>query len=146
MGLTWANQQQDLAVTMSVLGHRQFIVVQYLAGLDPNPYAQAAPEPDGTWYCEVVSAHYLPGEVWPLDERHLLSREWEAPERAGENWACAVGTSDEAAARLIDALARGRVCGNPTLLACEIGRWPSDPDGGEDASPWYPEGPLALAA
>ena len=140
------DQQQDLAVTMSVLGHRQFVVVQYLTGPDPNPYAKAAPEPDGTWYCEVVSEHFLPLDQWPLDEQHLQSCGWEAPERPGENWACAVATSDEAAARLIDALARGRACGDPGMLACEIGRWPSDPDGGEDAHPWYPQGRLALAA
>lgn len=145
MQITWAEQQKDLALAMAAIGHRQFVVVQYEIGLDPNPYAQAAPEPDGTWYCEVVSTHFLPEHLWPIDQYYLWQHDWEVPEVPGENWAREARNSDEAAGLLIKALSRGRLCLDPSKLSCEVGRWHDGPDGGGEPLP-LPFEPILLAA
>ena len=143
--MSWSDQRKDLSTAMAAMGHRQFVVVQYVVGLDPNPYAQAAPELDGTWYCEVVSTHFLPEEVWPIDQYYLWQHDWEAPEAPGENWARSARSSDEAAALLISAISRGRLCLDPTRLVCEVGRWSDGPDGGGEPLP-FPVEPYLLAA
>ena len=69
----WNGLVHDLAIDLAGLQERQFVVVEYNAGIDPNPYAQARPESDGGWYCEVVSAHFLPEEIWTMDAGFLAS-------------------------------------------------------------------------
>ena len=72
----WGDLVHDLAIDLARLQHRQFVVVEYNTGIDPNPYAQACPEPGG-WYCEVMSAHFLPEEIWTLDAGFLTVDGWQ---------------------------------------------------------------------
>jgi len=154
MQTTWLEKQDLLVQGMTGMAPRQFVVVQYDVGLDPNPYAQAAPEPDASWYCEVVSAHFLPQASWPIDYYYLWQHDWEAPDRAGENWARSADSAEEAAALLVNALTHGRLCRDASRMVYEIGRWSDGPGGGEPhpfpedptTGELFPAGPFLLAA
>jgi hypothetical protein len=125
--------------------HRQFVIVDVATPADPSPYAQAAPEPAGDWYCEVVSASYLPDAVWPIREDSLLLLGWQAPDDRSANWSREAVDAQQAAEFLVDGLRLGRSCGDPGRYSWDIGRFPPPPDGGEPEPSW-PRGPFGLAA
>ena len=79
MEIGWQVLAADLTVDVNALQVRQFVVLEFLAGTAPNPYAQVAREVDGRWYCEVVSCTYLPSDVWPLDPLALMVAGWIPP-------------------------------------------------------------------
>ena len=74
MDIGWEDLIHDLTLDLGQLEYQQFVIVEYCTGLDPNPYAQAAPDAAGDWYCELVSSHYLPESAWPIDEFFLVCR------------------------------------------------------------------------
>ena len=59
MGTEWDDLVHDLALDMAELEYRQFVIIEYNAQVDLNPYAQATPTASGDWMCEVVSEQYL---------------------------------------------------------------------------------------
>jgi hypothetical protein len=142
----WAGLVSALAIDLATLEYRQFVVVEFLAGLEPNPYAQAAPEFGGDWYCEVASEHFLPVTLWPLDGFSLVAGGWEPPERPGENWARDADDAYAAAAVLMDSLRFGRACQDPGAFVWTIGRFPPRPDDDGDRDPIVPRDPFGLAA
>jgi hypothetical protein len=75
----WDGLLDDCTYTIGCLEDREFLIMEVLVGLDPNPYAQVAREGDGSYYCEVVSTHHLPASVWPADEWPLVAAGWESP-------------------------------------------------------------------
>ncbi len=107
----------------------QFLLVEYLTdeGLPVEPYAQAALEPGG-WSCEVVSARYLPGGRWPIDEPALARTGWSGPDERTDNWWRCDVEFGRAAALLVDALWSGRGCTDPDRFAVSTGTFPSPPD------------------
>ena len=106
-----------------------FVLVQHGDG-DRVPYAQGAPGPAG-WYLEVVSAAYLPVEVWPLDEPWLTHAGWLEPDGETLNWWLSRVPADDVAGLLLDGLRHGRGCSDPSLVQVSVGRFPDGPDGGE---------------
>lgn len=48
----WEDVLDDFAYMIGCLDYREFLIMQALVGLDPNPYAQVAREPDGSFYCD----------------------------------------------------------------------------------------------
>lgn len=110
----------------------QFLLLEYLTGdaLPVEPYAQAALDPGG-WYCEIVSAHHLPGHLRRLDELALVRDSWRAPDSGTDNWWQSDVTLNAAARLLVDALWFARDCTDPDLYAISIGTFPSGPRGGE---------------
>jgi hypothetical protein len=147
MAADWNGLVCDLAIDMAALEYREFVIVEFLAGLAPNPYAQATPEFAGDWYCEVASAHFLPAEAWPLDGLALVSSGWEPPERPGENWARDADTAQAAARLLVEGLRFGRRCQDPGAVVWRTDRFPPRPDDGRgERSPTPTVGPYGLAA
>lgn len=146
MGTKWDDLVSDLAIDLAALEYRQFVVVHFLAGLNPNPYAQAAPEFAGDWYCEVASEHFIPAESWPMDELTLIAAGWEPPERPGENWARDADDASTAAALLLESLRFGRGCQDPCAFVWNVGQFPPEPDDDGDREPILPKGPFALVA
>lgn len=140
----WDDLLHDLTLDLAGLGFRQFVVVEFYARIDPDPYAQATPSPDGDWHCEVVSERYLPNAMWPIDELALMSMGWEPPSRPDDNWSHNAPDSAAAAATLVDALRLGRGCGDPLLFDWRTGRFPPPPDDPRDHAS-APPGPFGLA-
>ena len=146
MDIGWEDLVHDLTVDLGGLECQQFVIVEYCAGLDPNPYAQAALEAAGDWYCELVSSHYLPESAWAVDEFFLVAAGWEPPDRPGENWSRHVDSPGRAAAVLVEALRFGRACRDSQVTIWRIGRFPPPPDDGRAHQPVGPRDPLGLAA
>lgn len=86
MSTDWDGLLDDCTYTIGCLEYREFLIMEVLVGLDPNPYAQVARERDGSYYCEVVSTHHLPASVWPADEWPLVAAGWESPVGRQTNW------------------------------------------------------------
>lgn len=125
----WQRTRARLDEVGRSVGWGSFVLVQYGSG-DEVPYAQGAPGPAG-WYVEVVSAAYLPAEMWPLDEEWLRGAGWREPDGETLNWWRPRVTVDEVAGLLLDGLRLGRGCPDPTLVQVSVGRFPDGPDGGE---------------
>lgn len=145
MGTEWDDLVHDLALDMAELEYRQFVILEYNAQVDLNPYAQATPTASGDWMCEVVSEQYLARARWPLDEGALVSRGWSAPPRLEDNWSNSTADPKAAALMLVEALRDGRRCADPRVFTWRIDRFPPPDDDGEDA-PALPRGPFGLAA
>jgi hypothetical protein len=130
----WDDLKDDVGYTIGCLEQREFLIIRYLTATDPTPYAQVAVEPDGTYYCEVVSAHQLPAITWPIAEHTLIANGWEGPAGRQTNWSC---TAQSAAAA---------GCPDPERFVGTIDRWPPPPDNEGDHVPILPKGPFGLAA
>lgn len=131
----WSVLTDELGRTLRRTRPGQFVLVEFVEheGVppwDPWPYAQCMWEPDG-WYCEVVSANFLPAERWPLDELTLRRAGWRAPAGPEDNWSIETLTAELAASAMVEALRRGRDCDDPRRYRWEVGTLPADPDGGE---------------
>jgi hypothetical protein len=135
--------RHEVASDVEVLEPREFLIVEASVGREVEPYAQVAREPDGTWYCEVVSIRYLPAEAWPIDEFFLVTAGWEPPVNSRDNWSLTAQDHQAAASLLIDALRCGRFCTDPYVYSWTTGRFP-DGGGGEEL-PVGPGGPYGLA-
>jgi hypothetical protein len=118
--------------TLEEITPGKFLLLEYLTegDLPVEPYAQAALDPGG-WYCEVVSAHHLPGHRWGLDEVALARSGWRPPDLRTDNWWRADVDLGHAAAFLVDALWIARACTDPDRYAISVGTFPSGPEGGE---------------
>lgn len=135
----------DLAVDVSSLADRWFVIVEYCAGLDPNPYAQVTPMLVGGYWCEVVSGAYLPLHRWPLDGMALRGHEWAPPGDARDNWSRHAKDAGAAARVMVQALRLGRACTDPQAFIWHTGRFPP-PEGREQSPPLHPRDPFGLAA
>jgi hypothetical protein len=144
MNERWSDLQDDFGYTIGCLTPQEFLLMRYLTVTNPAPYAQVAAEPDGSYYCEVVSHHHLTASCWPIDEARLVAAGWEAPVGRQTNWYRYADSADQAAALLIEALRFGRACGDPERFVGTIDRWPPDDDGGRE--PVSPRNPFGLAA
>ncbi len=141
----WEDLRQELRLDIGGLEFRQYAVIEFMAGLDPNPYAQVAREANGDWYCEVVSAHFLPARAWPIDELALVAGGWEPPDDPRANWSIAAATGEQAVDLLVEALRHGRACADPETFTWFTGQFPPPPDDGQ-REPVLPPGPFGLAA
>ena len=144
----WDTLTADVADTLRDVRPGQYVVVEFVEhegvpSWSPWPYAQCAWEPEG-WYCEAVSARFLPADQWPLDELALRRSGWHAPSAATENWSTWSATAGEAAAAMVDALRHSRDCQDPSRYRWEVRTFPTGPDGGEPLPVRRP--PLSLAA
>ena len=143
-----ANATQPLTEVVMALTVGQFVVVDCLVGLAESglPYSQTARTPDG-WYCEVVSAAFLPAHVWPINELALRRMGWNAPypEHPDDNWSTELPLNAAVAELLLDGLRKGRCCPDNTLVRWAVGTFPSGPDGGLPLDADLP-GDLDLAA
>jgi hypothetical protein len=119
---------EELAADVRVLEAGEFVLLQVAVGRDLDPYAQVAREPDGSWYCEIVSARYLPPSSWPLDEFVLVADGWAPPDHARANWSRAAATGEQAAEAVITALRHGRACPDPYAYSWAPGRLPRRAD------------------
>lgn len=146
MSTDWEDLVHDLTLDLGRVKYRQFVIVEYYAGLDPNPYAQAASDAAGDWDCELVSGHYLPASTWPIDESYLVAAGWAPPVRPGENWSRRVDSPTEAATVLAESLRFGRAGFDPQVINWWTARFPPPPDDGRDRRPVVPRGPFGLAA
>lgn len=146
MDTAFPELHDELTADVDTLQWRDYVIVEVDAGLPCNPYAQVAREPDGTWYCEVVADHYLPSDVWPIDEFFLVADGWTPPVDPRDNWSCTVDSAARAATTLIDALRHARACPDPYEYTWTQGRFPPDDDGRGDREPVVPPGPYGLAA
>jgi hypothetical protein len=110
----------------------QFLLLEYLTGddLPVEPYAQAALDPDG-WCCELVSAHYLPGQLWSVHEMTLIRSGWHVPDASSHNYWQTEVAFDDAAQLLVEALWFGRNLTDPDCYAISIGTFPCGRRGGE---------------
>ncbi len=110
----------------------QFLLLEYVTGddLPVEPCAQAALDPEG-WCCEVVSARYLPGQRWPIDDAALAQRGWRAPDAGTNNWWQTQVPLDAAAQLLVDALWFGRCLTDPDRYAIRVGSFPCARRAGE---------------
>jgi hypothetical protein len=99
----------------------QFLLLEYVTDddLPVEPYAQAALDPGG-WCCELVSARYLPGHRWPIEELTLSQSGWHAPDSGTDNWWQTGVALDAAAQLLVEALWFGRHLTDPDRYAI---RW-----------------------
>jgi hypothetical protein len=137
--------RDDFGYTIDCLQHQEFLIMQVISGIDPNPYAQVARETDGSFYCEVVSTHHLPEAMWPMDEWALAADGWRPPVGRQTNWSHIAESSHEAAGLLIDALRHGRTCSDPDAYVGTIDRWPPPPSG-DAPEPVRPKSPFGVAA
>jgi len=108
-----------------------FIVLEYLGGAPgKEPYAQVLRR-GHSLHVEVVSEHFLPTSVWPIDERWLTRSGWRLPpDYVPGNWWLHVQDARSASYAMVAALVRGRLCGNPEAFRWYDGRL-ATPDGGE---------------
>lgn len=132
--------REQLGQRLAALAPGTFVILEFTAATcdDPYPYSQCAREIDG-WYLEVVSAHYLPAEVWPLDELALRRGGWAAPDDRTDNWWRVEPSPEAVAGLLVEALVAGRRCpSSPDAFRIVEGRFGSGgPDGGEPLPlPW----------
>jgi hypothetical protein len=110
----------------------QFLLLEYVTGddLPVEPYAQAALDPAG-WCCELVSAHHMPGQRWPVDDAVLSQRGWHAPDARTGNWWQTDVALDAAAQLLVDGLWFGRRLTDPDRYAIRVGSFPCARRAGE---------------
>ena len=112
----------------------QFAILEFVPadGSDVRPYSQAAREPDGSWYAEVVSDRYLSRFAWPLDTDALRRDGWSLPDAPDGNWWRYADTSDphEVARILVNGLRFGRRCFGEGSFDVSIGTFPPNPDDG----------------
>jgi hypothetical protein len=127
----WTGLEEDFSFSIAGLARNEFLVMQALVGLDPNPYAQVAREADG-YYCEVVSGHHLPAARWPLDELAFVVAGWAPPVGRCTNWSTSADSPDHVARLLVGALRYGRCCSDPSVYVGTIGQWDDGPADGED--------------
>ena len=128
----WSDLGGEVGAALARLRPGQFLLIEYdtHGTWDPRPYAQCAREVD-SWYCEVVSQHYLSATTWPIDELALRRAGWMLPDDETANWWRNADSADAAAVLLVEGLRRGRLCTDPELFAWSVGTFPSGPDGGE---------------
>ena len=128
----WDELAGEIGSALSRLRPRQFLLIEYdsRGTWDPRPYAQCAREID-SWYCEVVSQHYLAASTWPIHELALRRAGWLLPDDETANWWRNADAPDSAGQLLVEGLRRGRLCTDPELFAWSVGTFPSGPDGGE---------------
>ena len=134
----WADLVHDLTIDTAGMVLGQFVIVEHCAQLDPNPYVQAAPDRGGGWYCEVVSAAYLPAGVWPIDEGYLRRRGWTPPADPRDNWSRTADSPGQVAELLADGLRYGRLCPDWQQVMWRIHRFPRPPDDDRDDPPAHP--------
>ena len=146
VGDIFAELYDCLTSAVAALERRHFLILEADVGLAFRPYSQVARELDDTWYCETVSAHYLPGAAWPIDEFFLVSTGWEPPTGPRDNWSITVASAADAALLLVDALRLGRTCIDPSVYSWSFGRFPPDDGGQRDDAPLVPQGGFGLAA
>jgi hypothetical protein len=121
---------QTLCPEVGVLERRHFLIVEVDVGLDVEPYAQVARELDDTWYCEIVSTHYLASGDWPIDEFFLLAAGWSPPVDPRDNWSVTVESARDAVRMMVEALRFGRACTDLYSYSWSFGQFPPD-DGGQ---------------
>lgn len=138
--------RQTLGPEVNDLERRHFLIVEVDVGLDFEPYAQVARELDNTWYCELVSTHYLAAEVWPIDEFFLVAAGWAPPVDPRDNWSLTAESGLDAVRMMVDALRFGRACTDPYAYSWSFGHFPPDDGGGWREAPVVPRGPFGLAA
>jgi hypothetical protein len=110
----------------------QFLLLEYVTGDDMpvEPYAQAALDPAG-WCCELVSARYLPGHRYPLNEPALTRMGWRAPDAGTDNWWQTDVALNTAAQLLVEAHWLGRNLSDPDRYAIRLGTFPCGRRAGE---------------
>jgi hypothetical protein len=113
----------------------QFLLLEYVTDDDMpvEPYAQAVLDPGG-WCCELVSARYLPGHRWPIDEASLAQHGWHSPDAETGNWWQTDVALDAAAQLLVDAHWFGRHLTDPDRYAIRVGTFPCGRRAGEHHS------------
>lgn len=128
----WRELIDEIGQALLRLRPGQFLLLEYdaLRTWDPRPYAQCAREVD-SWYCEVVSQHYLGATQWPIDELALRRAGWLLPDDETANWWLNAESAEATAALLVEGLRLGRMCPDPEKFAWSVGTFPSGPDGGE---------------
>ncbi len=131
----WDMLTAEVAQTLRSVRPGQFVLLEFVEhdGVppwSPWPYAQCVWKPDG-WYCEAVSASFLPADQWPLDELALRRAGWHPPTDSAGNWYRHEHSADGAARTLVEALRHSRDCQDPSRYRWEVGTFPTGPDGGE---------------
>lgn len=128
----WGQLTERVTVALGDLRIGQFLVAEYLIEGShlSAPYAQTARDSDG-WYCEIVSAHYLPASAWPLDELHLRRAGWTPPDADTFNWWTVSPDETAAAEDLILGLRDARGCHDPRRYMWSAGTFPGGPQGGK---------------
>ncbi len=129
------NQVDVVDFLLSMVEIGEFAILEFVPadGSEVRPFSQAAREPDGSWYLEVVSHHYLSRFLWPLDMRALRRLGWHPPATQEDNW-WRYGEhcegSDEVAWILVEGLRQGRRCVGEGEFQVTFGKFPPHPDGG----------------
>lgn len=134
----WADLQHDLTLDLREMEHGQFVIMQHYAGLDPDPYVQAAPDAAGGWYCELVSERYLPATEWPIDSWYLMAAGWTPPTDPRDNWSRPADSPSHAAQLLADGLRHGRQCRDWRPVTWRTACFPRPPEDGPNEPPHPP--------
>ncbi|WP_129662322.1 TY-Chap domain-containing protein [Rothia uropygialis] len=110
----WRSLIEEIGQAIKELPWKHFLTVDYATGNTggDSPYAQAFTGPGGV-SVSLVSEHFLPAIMWPLDEEYLKEAGWTPPNPHRWHWEQSQLALNEAAGLLVDALRYGRGCSDP---------------------------------